>query len=567
MTITDLLLDSLSLIDDKDKRKEIAMDLSERYGAWEGYIGDLDPSWTQIEKLVRNDNIDPGNLPWDGFVHRHIPVLSAKARAWHAYVCGPPTSASPYFVGTLYGNDSVRANDVEKDFYRFMRKAKYPRYFRQNVLNCGMYGKAIWRVRIYEEKGKPCFEYKAIRPRATFIYPNIEDGITNCLNVGHVFEMSVAEIKELQNSGKWFADEEPKGTSTTTRTEAPGRIDESESIVVRDEHKPVRVVECFDKRDYGEGEKWYRVLFCPDEQMLGAVYAHPYSRPWYFDMFLHEEQGRFWPETSRFNDVKDLQFATNEKWNNMSAGEQMASNPTTFTLGWALPQKYARNKPGTSVPIKQGGQVTQIQSRYDPSVAPLLLQDLDRRADNMFRMGAQSQGGEASYDKTATGAKIRKLSVDVAVNDDLANMDICMGEIAEFMQELYREHYDWFREAYGDSLAVQDPSVLDEEIMWEMNGKSPANTPEAQSEMAMGLVSSLVQLNPQIAGFLFQMGVDVPEVIKTLVMNSSLDNRESMLMTDEKRATLNNAGQSGAIPTEPGVPVAPDASQEFSPGM
>lgn len=538
----------LEAIDSKEKRDAVADELSRRFTAWEDHIGGLSSRWDEIEREIRNDPDSGGEEPWPGFIKRHIPVLSAKARAWQAYVCGPPTQASPYLVGTLFGADATRATGVEQDFYLFMKKAGYDRAFRRNVLNVGIYGKAIWRVRPYNHKGKPCFEYAAVSPRNFFIYPNIEDGIEAALNVGHCYEMSVAEIEAMQLSGEFYADSVPTETQRVNK-EAPGLTDESKSIAIEPGQKPVRVVECFDKRDLGEGEKLYLVRFCPDNKQLYSVLPYRYSRPWYFDMFIHEEQGRFWPETSRFNDIQDLQKATTEHWNLMNAGMQMGAFPTTYAIGWALPQKYARNKPGTVIPILQGGSVSQVQSRYDPSVAPLLLQDLDKRADLMMRIGAQSQGGEASYDNTATGAQIRKLSVDVAVNDDLANMDVCMGQIGSFMQEVYLEDFQAFRSAYGPNLSVQEPSVLAQEILWEMNGKSPANTPQAQAEQAMAMVSALASFTPDLMTMLQLNGINARELMKTIVSNSSLDNKE-LILTPE---VPNVNGVAGPVAGMPGM--------------
>lgn len=523
----------LKEIDSYEKRKERAEELSKRFFAWEEHMSEIGQRWEMQERLVRNDPDKPTDAFWSGYEYRHIPVTSAKARAWQSYVCSSPTQANPYLVGTIFGTDATRASEIEQDFYLFMRKAHWDRTFRMAALNCGMYGKAIWRVTPYMHDDKPCFQFDAIRPRTVFAYPNIDTGIETMLNFGHQFEMRVEEIQAKQISGEYYNDEEPQPESEKkSNTEAQGLIDERNTIATRDEDKPSRVVETFDRHDYGEGEHWYIVHFCPDTKQLKAVYDYPYSRPWYFDMWVHEEQGKFWPETSRLNDIQGLQLATNEAWNLMSAGSQMAAFQTVFATGWALPQKYARTKPGAVVPIQQGGQVFTTQNKFDPSVTPLLMNDLDKRTDLMMRIGAQSQGGEASYDKTATGAQIRKLSTDVAINDDIASMDVCLSQIGEFMQEIYRKHHGVFLNAYGGSLAVQNPSILEEIILWELNGKSPANTPQAQAEAAMALTQSLTLFNPQTIQILMMAGINWQELMRTQVKNSTLDNKQKILTQD-----------------------------------
>jgi len=544
------------LVQDPEKRQERARELTKRWSAWQDHIASLTDRWEANEKLIRNDPENPTDAFWAGYVYRHIPVTSAKAGAWQAYVCSSPTEASPYLVGTIFGQDATRASEIEQDFYLFMRKVHWDRTFRKNIRNVGIYGKAIWRLRPYYENDKPCFEFKAIRPRSFFVYPNNDCEIPELLTLGHVFTMRVGEIQDKRESKEFYEGSVPTPTSDAIpKPSAPGLVD-NEDIAIEDRDKAVNVIECMDRFDYGQGERWYRVQFDPgaNPDILG-VYEYKLSRPWYFDQWVHEEQEGFWPETSKLNDIQGLQLATNEQWNLMSAGSQMNAFPSTYASGWALPQKYAKNRPGAVTPLMTGGQVFTIQSRYDPSTSPMLLSDLDKRADEMMRISAQAQGGEASYDKTATGAQIRKLATDVAINDDLAQLDICCSQMAEFMQEIYREYYPQFLLAYGDALAVQDPSLLDDLILWELNGKSPANTPQAQADAAMGLMQALVGFTPDVIQILTLAGINWQELIQTLVKNSTLDNKQKLILPQN--------GNSIAPPGLPGLPLGMDGN----PGM
>lgn len=430
----------LKTIDSEEKREQIANELAKRFNAWSDVLEKYDRRWTMNERLVRNDPERPPDQFWNGFVYRHIPVTSSKARAWQAYVCSSPTAANPYLVGTLFGRDATRASEIEDDFYLFMRKANWDRTFRKATWNVGLHAKTLWRVRPEEDYGKPCFEFDCISMRRSFIYPDDDGPLDKKLNVGHSYDERVGVIWDMQDQGLYYLDDRPVAESERlSEREASGLIQSGESITLEERNKYKRVVEAFDFRDYGQGEKWYRVRFCPDgKPILLGVYDYQYTCPWYFDMFVHEEQGRCIPETSRFNDIQDLQLATNEQWNLMSASQQMAALGVTFAVGWGPDRKHARAKPGSIFPIMQGGSVATVQSKYDAGVTPLLLQDLDNRTDTMMRLGQQSQGAESTNDKTATAAQIRKLAVDVAINDDLANMDICMSRMGRFMQETCR---------------------------------------------------------------------------------------------------------------------------------
>lgn len=565
-------------IDSETKRNEIAQELASRFFAWEDVLMKYDGRWQMNERLVRNDPERPLDVFWNGFQYRHIPVTSSKAKAWQAYVCSSPTAANPYIVGTLFGKDATRASEIEDDFYLFMRKANFDRTFRMATWNTGLHGKSLWRVRGEEKYGKPCFAFDVISMRRSFLYPDDDGPIDTKLNVGHSFDVRVGEIWDDQDAGRYYLDSRPDPDSDRkSEKEASGIIQSGESISIEERNKFKRVVECFDKRDYGTGEKWYRVRFVPDGQpILLAVYEYPYTCPWYFDQFVHEEQGRFIPETSRFNDIQDLQLATNEQWNLMNAGQQMAALGVTFAAGWAADRKMARAKPGSIFPILQGGTVSTIQSKYDAGVAPLLLEDLDRRTDHMMRLGQQAQGGETSGDKTATAANIRKLAVDVAINDDLANIDICMGQIGRFLQELYRVHYPLFQAAYGESLSVQDPSILEQEVLWELNGKSPANTPQAQGEQAIALAQMLIMFTPETIQIMTYAGIDWRELLQGMVRNSTLDNKQKILLSDEQvqqailQQQLLQSAQSalpGPMDANGGMGVVPGSDAPQSPPM
>jgi hypothetical protein len=546
----------LSLIDNEDKRETLALELSGRFNAWEGVLDSYNQRWLMNEKLVRNDPERPPDTFWNGFIYRHIPVTSTKGRTWRGFICSAPTTANPYFVGTLFGSNANRASEIEDDFYLFMRKGQWERSFRKSVWNIGIYGKSLTRVRcMMTRKKKPGFTYETISIRRSFVYPDDDTPIEDKLNIGHSYDVRVGTIWDDQDAGKYYADSRPHGEDERRSSKvADGLIQSSDSITIEERNKFKRVVECFDYRDYGLGEKWYRIRFIPDgEPILLAIYEYPYSRPWYFDMFVHEEDERFIPETSRFNDLQDIQLATNEQWNLMNAGTQMAAFPTTFAAGWAPSKKHSRTRPGAIEPILQGGSVTSIQSKYDPGVAPLLLQDLDNRGDAAIQMSAQAQGGEASYDKTATGAQIRKLGTDQAVNEDLSNIDVSIREQAEFMQELYRYHFEEFKAAYGDKLSVKSPDVLDEEITWELNGKSPTNTPQAQADAAMALSQMLLMFTPESIQIMLMAGVNWRELLQSMVRNSTLDNKQKILLSDEEvqnailqSQILQSAAQSGS---------------------
>lgn len=526
--------------------------------AWEEKRRIIEPRWDRIDKQLAGKPETPKEMPWDGFSYRNIPMLPAKSQAWEAYVCNAPTSTTPYLIGTIFGKNAARAKDIEQDFYLLMRQGEWARVFRQVTHSMGAYGKGIWRVRpALDDYGRIIFEYKNVPMRKFFIYPDIPEGIRAAKVVGHTFELRVSEVEEMQEKGGLWADVRITGKKQISDNPTPiGAVDNRQSIAKEPEDFPVRIAEVFFKYAFGDDEypKWYRAWLAMDEKRLLAIWDYPYSRPWYFDQFVHEEEASFLPEGSRFNDAQDLQLAINEIWNQMSAGAQMGAFPTVFSNGWALPQKYAKTKPGQVVPTTGTGQISQLQSRFDASVMPVLLNDLYKKASEIFRLDEQQLGVKTSGDQTATAAQIRQGGAQTAITDDLSNIDVCQSQIGTFQQELYRTHYADFLEAYGEDLACQPdpqdegtvergfPAILGKPIQWELMGKSPDSTPMAQSQAAMQMFTAMGQIaNPQAVQTLLAMGINVAAIMQEIVSNSTLENRNAILV---------NPGYSGEDPQQ-----------------
>lgn len=543
------------------RQDDLASELCTWIRSWESKRELLVPRWTVIESILVSETPKPSEMPWDGFQWRDIPVLRDKANAWFTYVCEAPTSSQPFLVGTMLGPKDLDAKPVENDFYLFMRLGQWPRIFKRNVRNIGITGKGIWRVRPVEG-GRTGFgmEYKAVRPHTFIIYPDVEDGIESARAVGHTFELTVSQVQSMQDRDELYKDVEVHG-STDLKDGPPqvGVQDNKTSIAKDSEDMSVRIAELICRYDFDGEEKWWRVWVAADNPKLLGIWRYRYSRPWYFDQFTHEEQGHFWPETSRLIEAQPIQLATNDQWNFMQAGGIAGAFPVTFASGFSNLQKYARSKPGNIYPTMPGSQVQQVNSRFDPSVMPLLLSDLRRQMSEHFRLDEQALGVKTSGDQTATAANIRQSGTQASITGDLSNLDVCMEEVGAFMQELFRIHYLDFYEAYGDALATKPdegtanrgwPEILEKTILWQLNGRTPSSIPANQMIAAGQLFQNLAQVaNPEAVATLRADGVDTKKLFKTLILNSTLENREALIMEDDDEAP-------------PGAPGAPDPQQQ-----
>ncbi len=542
-------------IGDYEARKRYAMKLCRWANTWFNHIAPLHARWEVNERLVINQPDIPSSaeLPWDGAKWYHIPVSSSKGDAWKSFVCQPPMSSTPYGVSTIFGRNATRAKDVEQDLYQFMLRGEFSRYYCRNTWAVGLYGKSIWRVTLgYDEDEFPRFEYEDIAPRSWFIYPNVTD-MSKARMMGHRYELSVSDAELAQDRGEFYEDAEIKGKGQTylpnrppvgivpneTTTGQGGGEDEPE-----DDELQLTCAEAFVKEQWGDDKKpkWYLVRFDLVNQELLGVYDYPYSVPWYFEEFVHEEPERHWPETSRINNIQALQHATNALFNQGLWGIQMAWDPATFTPGWALDKKYTKLKPGTMVPIAPGGgAISQTSSTVNMGAIETMMDNTDKRADRSMRFSDLQLGAPArSGDRTATGDSIQQQNASIASTDDMASISNCIGKILRFQQELYRKHYPEFHDKYQEDLAVQPdsttyamgyPKILARPMMWELLGKTPDNAPIGQTHAITTLIQSLAVItNPVAIIGLDALGFDVAELIQSLVKQSNLNDRDIILV-------------------------------------
>ncbi len=534
--MTPLAVEGLST---PEERKALGEELSQNAADWLDYVSALYPRWLENEKLAVNQVTAPTDLPWDGAVYRHIPVTSTKLNGWHSFVCQPPTSATPYLVGTIYGRNANRAKDVEQDFYFLFRKGDWSDYFRLITYETGLYGVGFWRVSFArDEDDLPYFKFDDIDVRSWLMYPNVTE-MKDAEMIGHLYELSVREIEAMQSRGEMYGDWKPQGTTERKEQVDTGKLPVTQTIA-KGKSLPVRCAEVFIKRQYGSDPKpkWYIARFAVDTGDLLGVYNYPYTEPWYIEQRVHREPRRFMPETSRANDLQPIQQATNDTFNQTMWGFQMAWDGPVFGFGLML-DKYKKLKPGSINQMNQAGSFNQVKSQAQVGEGLAMMSELSREADRSIRFGDQQLGAEVSPQTKATVADIQQRSAGFAAADDLAKIDVAMGRLGRFCQQLYRAHYMDFYEAYGEDLAVQPdeqtqitgyPSILKRSIQWEIMGKSPANSPVAQTQSSVQLADTLSKVTaPPVLMGLSAIGFNIGEFVLSLVKNSNLNDRDTLL--------------------------------------
>jgi hypothetical protein len=528
---------------DSQVRYNLALTLATLVNAAEESRNRFNDRWALSERSSLNipEEVDPADLPYPDAETTHIPVSSAKQDAWISMMSSTTMSQRPYITGVAFGEDQDDIDGPQNDLYLCMRRARFSRTWRRLLTALFLYGRGIIRVCLSPQAR---FQFDYVSPKRFIVYPETDGGLASAIICGHLYESTQAAIKAQQVSGLYYNDVEVSPGNGTLPNERTAEEISGPSIGGRASDLPVRVYELFyfgvldpapsDPEGVQTGAKWWKLTYLPDQQYVMRIEEAVYGRPWYVDWFLHEEEGRFWPEGSRANDLAATQAATNQLWNQMNWGSQMAAFGELFVVGPKTEDAQPPRRPGRMHHLPTGSVIQDVRIDYDPSVTPSLLQDLDRRADVVARIGTQMQGAPNKYDTTATGASIRKAGTDTAIEDDLGCLEYGVSEMADLWQKIYLQHYEQIKKAYPEGALTSEKEHLEMEIEWELAGKTPANSPEAQTQEAVGLTQALMAFNEDFRRGMQSMGIDAARLARSIVESSSLTAKKQILLPEDQ---------------------------------
>jgi len=555
-------------------RANLALTLATLVNTAEQSRNRMSERWASNERAALNipEPVDPADLPYPDAETTHIPVSSAKQDAWMSMMSATTMSQRPYITGVAFSPDSDDTDGPQNDLYLCMRRARFGRTWRKLLNALFLYGRGIIRVCLSPQAR---FQFDFVSPKRFIVYPETDGGLSSAILCGHLYESTQAAIQAQQKSGAYYDDVVVSPGNGTLPNERAVEELTGPSLGGRASDIPVRVYELFyfgvlnpapsDPEGVQTGAKWWKLTYLPDEQYVMRIEEAAYERPWYVDWFLHEEEGRFWPEGSRANDLAGTQAATNQLWNQMNWGSQMAAFGELFVVGPKTEDAQPPRRPGRLHHLPTGSVIQDVRIDYDPSVTPSLLQDLDRRADVVARIGTQMQGAPNKYDTTATGASIRKAGTDTAIEDDLGCLEYGVAEMADLWQAIYLKHYDQVQKAYPPGALSSEKEHLEMEIEWELAGKTPANSPEAQTQEAVGLTQALQAFNEDFRRGMQSMGIDAARLARALVETSSLTAKKQILLPEEAIEPLEPPEAQGMPPSMSPGGAGPNDDQGMMP--
>ncbi|MCX7801354.1 MAG: hypothetical protein N2109_13570, partial [Fimbriimonadales bacterium] len=143
-------------------------------------------------------------------------------------------------------------------------------------------------------------------------------------------------------------------------------------------------------------------------------------------------------------------------------------------------------------------------------------------------------------ESTATEQNIKFQAFQLGATDDITALTPGLKRLALVCMDMLKANFPIWHPVYADRVGVESVEEMDQPLVIELSGKSPADSPQLQSEQAQMLL--------QLAMTAPQLGIDPMALIKTIVMATSLPNKDEILRNFEnQQAQVAEAAQNGQL--------------------
>lgn len=557
--------------------------------------GSLPDRWRKNEEIYRGQPDDTYGLRVTEDAEPQVyNIVKPRVDALTTKVCQPLTANRPFFsaIGSEEMRDDLKeAEDVVQFVYD---NAKYQKKLRTITRHSCMAAPMYWKVPFVSETEdmladsqgdalnmpRP-YRYvgpalKIVHPNDMVIYPLITGNIERARMVGERYFMRLAELRELQRTGKYFdtdtiyGGDDPQSwesgrDSEWSKTEEAEGIENAEDEVVA----YWEVIVKLDLDGDGFEERYRCVVADTIQELLECEYygfktdagtLKPYSRIWYFPHWVeppgYNEQFHANPPVQY---LQTPQAAYSDLLTLTIEGVKMFALPAGFVKGGTLDHKVIRYQFGEVHFLPAGVEIEFLQPKMDIQHIPFLLDTIKKDADALLRI---SQNGTAQVQgDSATEAAILENNMEEGAEEYRDNVSQSGEEMADFIRELCYIHYDEMKSAYKETFPCEDPESLKNPLRWEASGKTSATNPQIVAQNFKDIWE--VAQNPQIGPML---GINLKGIFKAWVKTKKLPIPDSDIFMPEGGIVGGNGEMAGGIDqlgvlvdqlSGPGVPQVP----------
>lgn len=517
-----------------DKRAEFGRTLVTVIRDAENQRSSAEQWWADVERFHRNEppsrtdkyGAEPDDSEYSLF---HVPFSQPRQDALNAQVCTVVFKQDPYLV-SLQSSGEI-GNDIAGLVHSLWHAAGIEHQGRKAAYVVSDTNRAIWRVvpklgtmqegASFGQAGPanpvPGLQIDVIHPRDFVLWPATAAGIQGAQMAGHRFYASRGWIDARRESG--YFDKEIQGVTAASGDEtnydalAWAGVDPSSGSRRQDDQ--VLLFDVIWDTDLGKGVRRYNLTVAYDTMEILRVQEYPFDLKGYFASGYKVGALGFWSESSVGRDLYPIQDAVNKLHSGLYVGTMMSAMPAMFGYTGDTGEKETRYRWGDVYETDQVPQMSQVNSKFDGNGFLAQLQIFDKVGDQIARISQNTLGG-ATNDSTATEASIIAASVQTGVEEYIANFTAEFPLMAWHTQDIASKYRAVFGKYYD---LPEDPNELEIPVQYEINGKSPENTPSARRQSAQLLLGMSADPN---------LGIDGWEAAHTIIATMGLGSDQKL---------------------------------------
>lgn len=528
----------------KEERQKLGMRICNAHRLGIQQKGDLGKRIRRNEEFGENRNIKPRRLPWPGAPFFHIPFMKQRLGKRKAAIVQSVLAPEAVFRFKRIGRqDAVK--EVEQ-LIQFTLDAEDWQQDLDLAVQLAMYGNnVLFRVTYQDhphgfEKATHTGPFSGpvtdvIHSDYACIFPAVPGPLSGKRLIAHCSEVRAADVMAAIKRGEYFKDSRLAGAEDKRLRGENRKEGDLQNFDVPSDEQEDANINLWDglwKDDLdGKGERWYRVIYRVEGDMLFRIEEYPSDLPlWYAAGQIDREYGVWWTEGSPAQDLQGLQIFLNAAVNQFFWALQRITNASLAVerLGGDAGDQVAI-PPGTLVPVKSLGKAVQLGGQGSLAGTDLLIQIITQFGDSAASTPDTMTGAPSTpRDATATEQNIKYMGFQMGSADDVTALAPALVQVAKIRLAMLAKYFDRFKECYGDAVAVDDPAVLQQPYTIELAGKAPEDAPQAQMDQA--------RLIMELAAQFPEEGIPIHELVRTIILNSGLTNKDDLLRAVDEHA-------------------------------
>lgn len=529
----------------------------------------LKARWRLNEQVYRNDPAIAGARLFDNLEPRALPVLSPRVNRIVNTTVGSFEGPGTWFQYIPDEPTEDGGDPLERAMQLCLERSGLSRNLRPLLTTAALCGVAIVRVRM-ADGGQIALD--RIHPNDFVVSPTYGLDVRDAHFVGHRFYIPRWKVDARVKDGTYpLLDEDYVATSTSPDDDPSGRDpsydrSQAQTATQKADWELVELWEGIVRLTVDDKPGMYLVTFSQKDNKVFRITKYPYSRPWYFDMRFHEEEGKWWPSTSVSQNIVGLCLLKADMMNLVAAGSMASvASPIVISGGslgraiksLSLNQIYESAYPDLRV---QG-----IPLNFNLGAMPAALQEIDAAIVAQTGISENRINAESTGSERTTATEVSAMEAAAQQNEGAYSAIVLpyVEEVPAFVQELMVRHPQRFVDYYG----LPRATVLSARTKgrWQATGRTVSNSPH----IVIGKLQAVLAMSASPASNYSYRRVEkaVVEQMALPMDTKKLEKSPEEVAAAAQAASIAAQAGGGDVPVDVGLAQAPGVGGAVQPSL